>query len=119
MGADLYIKKLDREKQYLGFEVSQKAVDSGYFRDCYNDGGLFAHLGTATGEQFSWWAFDKNKAWFNKAHELNLTGQKSLLAKVVDARVYVKDKEYLKWTDLLIRFLETSIKLKSTIIWSV
>ena len=38
MGADLYIKKMDREKQYTDWDPRVKL---GYFRDCYNNYGLF------------------------------------------------------------------------------
>lgn len=47
MGADIYIKKL--KPPILGFELSDKAVELGYFRDAYNSRGLFSQLG------ISWW----------------------------------------------------------------
>jgi hypothetical protein len=67
MGADLYIKNLPREGQYLGFEVSEKAVKAGYFRDCYNPGGLFAFLSANLDESFFWWQFrDKYDKYFTE-----------------------------------------------------
>ena len=55
MGADLYIKNLPRDKQMCGFAVSDEARANGYFRDCYNDGGLFAVINSNTGNNLSWW----------------------------------------------------------------
>ena len=46
MGADLYIEKLDREKQCTGFRTD---VEAGYYRDCYNSTSLLWKLG------LSWW----------------------------------------------------------------
>lgn len=72
MGADLYIKDMDRESQYRGFEVSQDAVDVGYFRDCYNSGGLFAIMGATLGETISWWQFSKEQDMFREDEEEGL-----------------------------------------------
>lgn len=66
MGADLTICKLE-DTARGGWEVSDEAVESGYFRDCYNSGGLFAFLTLNTGKSFSWWQMDSNnKHWFSK-----------------------------------------------------
>lgn len=140
MGADLYVEKLDRSKQYLGFEVSKKAVEAGYFRDCYNSGGLFAFLTTNLNNTFSWWQF-QNKKWFDKEGDMTVTGAKKFLKLMIKAKkdINLKDEFYLKnwednnliktnqneveyykdWLDLLISFLELAINLKSKIIWSV
>lgn len=67
MGADLYIKNMDREPQYTGFEVSERAVDLGYFRDCYNSYGLFAVMSEVFHKRFSWWLLvDNRKELFDK-----------------------------------------------------
>lgn len=66
MGADLTICKLEATARG-GWEVSSEAVESGYFRDCYNPGGLFAFLTLNTGKSFSWWQMtSENKHWFSK-----------------------------------------------------
>jgi hypothetical protein len=159
MGADLYIKNLDRESQYLGFEVSDKAVDAGYFRDCYNDSGLFNFLRSNTRLMFSWWQFSDRKSWFTVTkdgdREMNIKGAKEFKKKIdlakniilrrkqegVQLRLQVlnteyyrdkskpkyltkklsakEEKEYMDWLNLLLRFLETAIKMRSRIIWSV
>lgn len=66
MGADLYIRNMDREAQYTGFEVSDRARANGYFRDCYNGRGLFAVMnstlglkGRENGELSWWWTADR------------------------------------------------------------
>jgi hypothetical protein len=60
MGADLYIEKLPDETRRGGFEVSEEAVQSGYFRDCYNPYGLFWVMRATLGDKdvswgLSWW----------------------------------------------------------------
>ena len=69
MGADLYVKKMDRENQYRGFEVSQDAVDSGYFRDCYNSYGLFQVMSATLGESLSWWQIANEEHLFRQDDE--------------------------------------------------
>ena len=65
MGADLYIKDMDRKSQYTGFEVSERAVNLGYFRDCYNRWGLFALMSaTLNREDISWWLTTDKKEFF-------------------------------------------------------
>ncbi len=58
MGADLTIENKPSEKMLGGFEVSDKAVKSGYFRDCYNPYGLFWVMRTTLkldSDKLSWW----------------------------------------------------------------
>ena len=142
MGADLYITKMPRKPQYTGFEVSKKAVDVGYFRDCYNSYGLFAIMSDNLGKTFSWWETAGRKELFNKSGNMTIEGVKQLLEELepivkrfkklpkLFANVYQGDDEYKKkpiknikeyhdWADLLIRFLKTAIKKESTIIFSV
>lgn len=119
MGADLYIKTMDRKSQYRGYEVSKEAVAKGYFRDCYNDKGLFVHLTENTDQNLSWWALADNKKWFDKKGDLNELGQRALLSKVEGARKQLTDSEYIDWTDLLITFLNKALELKSPVIFSV
>lgn len=46
MGADLYVVGIDEGAQAAcGFEVSIKAAKVGYFRDPYNEHGLFRQIG--------------------------------------------------------------------------
>jgi hypothetical protein len=120
MGADLYISKIPNEKRKgLGFEVSEKAVAAGYFRDCYNENGLFAHLSMVSGEKFSWWQLSKNEDWFNRNGNLKVLGAAELLRKIEVVRPMVSEKYYQEWCDLFIKFLKKAIKLKSSIVWSV
>lgn len=51
MGADLY-RRYNKGKKVpiLGFERSRRAIDSGYFRDPYNNGSVLWKYG------LSWWS---------------------------------------------------------------
>jgi hypothetical protein len=148
MGADLYIKKTDEKTRRGGFEVSEKAVDSGYFRDCYNGRGLFSVISAnVPNVELSWWQTKDRKELFCKgSNEMSIAGIKKLLAELkpivekfkklnclyyseynVKTRKHYKGKKmedtqflfYHDWADLLIRFLELAIEKKSCIIWSV
>jgi hypothetical protein len=147
MGADLYITKMDRQAQYTGFEVSKRAQQLGYFRDCYNDYGLFNFIRSNTTHDLSWWQLARNKEWFNKQENMTVKGAKEFLAIIQNAQDQLKNKktyklevtdyengelidrietlkpdeiEYFKeWLQLLIDFLQLAIKKDSTIIWSV
>jgi len=66
MGADLYIQSLPDKTRRGGFEVSEEAVKSGYFRDCYNSWGLFAIMSSTLGETISWWQISDRKEWFKR-----------------------------------------------------
>lgn len=151
MGADLYIKNMEREAQYTGYEVSERAVNIGYFRDCYNPGGLFAFLTANLSETYSWWTFRKQ---FDKYFtdddgdgdkDMNVEGCKEFLKIIMNAKskiekkdkLYLEEwsiddpedksvplteqqvKEYKEWLDLLIKFLNLAIEVKSPVIWSV
>lgn len=141
MGADLYIEKMDRKSQYTGFEVSDRAVNLGYFRDCYNSGGLFAVMSKTLNKTVSWWKmssevglnkkgvlpFTKVKEWkatmfplldeFKKQNELYFEDY------FANKKVRIKDtnkiKEYHSWADKLMKFIDLAIEKKSGIIWSV
>ncbi len=155
MGADLYIKDMDRDGQLRGFEVSKDAVNAGYFRDPYNDWGLFNFLRSNTKARLSWWRFAANKEWFDSKGNMSIKGAREFREIFVGLRdeIAKKDKfglevvdfdathklpkdkrrliykteklsakeikEYKDWLDLLIRFLDLAIRLKSKIIWSV
>lgn len=112
MGADLYIECMDRKKQYTGFRTD---VNVGYFRDCYNESGLFSKLG------LSWWLItSKNPEWFNKEGNLTVEGSERLLSLIKVARKQTRlNKEYDKWYKQLENLLKSAIKQKSNIIWSV
>ena len=147
MGADLYIKNMD--KQYTGFEISDRAVNLGYFRDCYNDYGLFNFLrSNISNKDYSWWEIIEKKKLFDSNHDMSVKGAKVFLKSMTDAKdiinrippenlklkifdssikgkpVYkllsIKDgKEFKAWLGLLIEFLKLAIRLKSPIIFSV
>ena len=141
MGADLYIKDMNRESQYRGFEVSKEAVEVGYFRDCYNDGGLFSNLG------LSWWELAGKFKLDDNEREMTLaqipefrailteaisnfkppTGDKLMscfdkddLPKT-EAEATIRYREYFIdcWANLLLRLLEIAEEKKSNIMWSV
>lgn len=144
MGADLYIKKMNPE--ITGLEVSNRAVNNGYFRDPYNSCGMFFLLSKNTGLDFSWWVISRRKELFNKKGDMTIKGAKTLLSEVEQAKSKLdtnnlKDFEYIKMDakgdgiyissemvdqefflehiDLFIQFLNLAIKSKSTIEWSV
>ena len=144
MGADLYIKNMDRESQYTGFEVSKKAVNAGYFRDPYNSLGLFNFLSSNTSQTFSWWAFvqdKKYKSWFNNEGEMTVSGAKKFRQRLLKAKEELLERdyferydwsdkkseamvdtdvnEYMAWLELLLDFLKLAIKERSPIIFSV
>lgn len=147
MGADLYIKKLPRKAQYRGFEVSDDARKAGYFRDCYNEGGLLAVISANTTNNLSWWKTADRKELFSKEHgDMTVTGAKQWLSELkpiieefnklpklnyleYNPKTMKRDiikpieesevQEYRKWANGLIEFLELAISLKSQIIWSV
>lgn len=142
MGADLYITKMDRKKQIRGFEVSQDAVDAGYFRDAYNSYGLFALMSHTLNKTFSWWKLAGRKELFNKQGNMTVKGVKvwaeeinPYLEEFINKNEYFycdwQDKEKIKPVDkediplikehalLLKNFIELAIKNKSTIIFSV
>ena len=95
MGADLYIKNMDREKQYTGFEVSKKAVNQRYFRDCYNSYGLFRFLSCNLNKEFSWWQFRDNKEWFDKnGNSMKIKGTIKFKDIFLEAKEKLKKKKY-------------------------
>jgi hypothetical protein len=109
---------MPREGQIRGFEVSKDAVKSGYFRDCYNPHGLFWNLG------LSWWTtYDKYK--LKESEGVMSTNQipafKNEVVKAWEnAREEVRnDKEYIDWYDLLMKFLDLAMSVKSGVIFSV
>lgn len=144
MGADLYITKI--HKDYFAFDCTLASVKKGYFRDCYNEGGLFAFLRNNTDlKGLSWWALREVKDWFNSKGNMTIEGAKNFLSIIKQARdqIYYKNEyivehlnfpnmdkaitilsqedviEYKEWLECLIAFLELAIKKNSTIRWSV
>lgn len=69
MGADLYIKKQDRKRQYTGFKTD---IGVGYFRDPYNKYNLLWQFG------LSYWT-DIVKTYSNKNGEMTPVKAKKLL----------------------------------------
>ena len=72
MGADLYIMKMERDKQYTGWRTS---VDVGYFRDAYNNSNLLWQF------DLSYWA-DIGKKFTTKAGYMSVKKTKELLAEL-------------------------------------
>lgn len=73
MGADLYIENLPYGvKRY--YDISEKAVESGYFRDWYGSFGLFAVMTSTLNEQFSWWKISDKREWFNDENDREENG---------------------------------------------
>lgn len=98
MGADLYIKNMDREAQYTGFEVSNRAVSVGYFRDCYNDYGLFNFIRSnvpSMADEFSWWQMSSRykKTWFDEDGDMTVEGAKAFRKLVMRARRIIESKK--------------------------
>jgi hypothetical protein len=147
MGADLYILKV-YDPGTIGwvFDHTLTSVRKGYFRDPYNEGGLFNFLrSNTTHDDLSWWALRAKTEWFNRKRNMTLEGVRDFLDIVCDAKeqIYLKDKlyldvydhqdkikkrellsfsdglEYKEWLECLIVFLELAIKKRSTIKWSV
>jgi len=119
MGADLYIEKLEREKQYTGFKTD---VEAGYYRDSYNDYSILYRLG------LSWWVdigemIDKN---IGTKHEGKLTpkqckefleileANKWKLEEIEEDRKFFKEKYRL-----LKKFLNKAIELNSDVICNI
>lgn len=102
MGADLYIKTMEREKQYRGFEVSKEAVDVGYFRDCYNPNGLMNFLRSNVEGEFSWWkwANEKRGEWLRDDPDegliMTVKGAIEFRAEMLKARNKINAKEELR-----------------------
>jgi hypothetical protein len=139
MGADLYINKLSGKAG--AYEVSYKAIKNGYFRDCYNDGGLFNFIRSNTVYDPSWWQMARDTEWFKKdGYTMTVRGATEMLAEVREwqrmtnqmkqfvLKMYEADPQklnpaeityYKKWLGWLIEFLEIAIKMRSTISWSV
>ena len=78
MGADLYINSLPDKGRAGGFEVSEAAVRSGYFRDSYGGWGLFSIMGATLGETISWWHISDRKEWFNKEADWEKDGGQNM-----------------------------------------
>lgn len=141
MGADLYIKDMDREQQYRGFEVSKEARAAGYFRDAYNGSGLFAVMGATLGVELSWWQTADRPGLFDVNGNMTVDGAihwRAELAPLVErfcATTELKHRPfdlsespdvpaekvpfYHEWARGLIEFLDLAIERKSSIIWSV
>jgi hypothetical protein len=150
MGADLTINRLyEKNKETTGgLEASDEAVEKGYFRDCYNGGGLFAVLSLNLGKTISWWQMRQNKGWFSESkRDMTKKGMKAWLKEMTEIRdqflainnpydtgeydldkhAYLNGKEmtiverdeYRAWIKRLVRFIEIAIETEDTIHWSV
>lgn len=138
MGADLYIDKMPGETRRGGFEGR-------YFRDCYNNTGLFSVISANTSHELSWWkTVGRKNLGFDSEGRLTVKGAKKWLAELEPimaefkalptlyysdyslmthkdekGKIIENPKEYHDWADLLLTFLRTAIELKSTITMSV
>jgi hypothetical protein len=140
MGADLYIRNMEREPQYTGFEVSERAVDLGYFRDAYNRCGLFSVMSQCLGKSFSWWYERERREFFDDEGNMTVDGAKAWLKELTphiekfqqlnimvirtyngkNIRLSEEEMAFQKQhASLLVRFLELAIRKESPIIWSV
>lgn len=112
MGADLSIVKFKPTYVVGAFEASKKAVEEGgYFRDCYNSGGLFSILRCNTSQNLSWWDFTdeaKKNGWHNKKNcNMKVVGLKMLLERVQKAV-----EEFKSMKPSAIRYREIAIDKK-------
>jgi hypothetical protein len=111
MGADLYIqsKKISKPE--------------GYFRDPYNDSGLFAVISDTLGITLSWWRLRNRNELFNEKGEMTVEGIKTWLTELepVMERFKAKcaDRYYMYWAESLLAYLRTAVKLNAPIYWSV
>ena len=132
---------MDRNGQYLfGLKVSDKARAAGYFRDCYNDRGLFAVMSANLDKEFSWWqTVGRKDLSFTEDGELTLKGAKQWRAELApDIERFValdelyegqaktsrklsppQTQKYRDWATGLLTFLDLAISKKSSIIFSV
>jgi len=103
MGADLTI--IGRDSRHGAFEVSDRAVKNGYFRDAYNSYGLFGVLtATIPHKTYSWWQFStegEGKGFFDKDGNLKPNGAKILLARMRDAKLYLENVPRLKREEMV------------------
>lgn len=111
MGADLYVKNMDRENQYRGFEVSKDAVKAGYFRDCYNSHGLFQVMNATLGESLSWSAFVKDKDMFVKDDEdgtvMTIEGLKGWKERILPLLKQFKNRKVLYRSEYIGKIFKT------------
>jgi hypothetical protein len=146
MGVDLYINSLPDETRRGGFEVSEAAVRSGYFRDSYS--GLFSIMSATLGETISWWQLRDRLEWFDDDNsDMTPEGCKAFWSwmkpKIL---VFLSKKEYFRneWqgeaadgptivpmkdpdqiafakehADLFMKFYRYAIELGSSVHWSV
>jgi len=127
---------MDREKQHRGFEVSENAVNVGYFRDCYNSGGLFAVMNQLLGCKLSWWQTVERDDLFETDTDgeqyMSVEGAKKWLAEIEPLLIQfqqlpafrkendpVDSARYRKWAGLLLQFLRLAIEKESPILFSV
>jgi len=113
MGADLYRK--DKVVPILGFERSERAVESGYFRDSYNSGSILNKYG------LSWWV-DISKLQ-NKEGVITCAKVKKFRAMLNDEgfEFSIKDetegdqKYFREGAELLKKYLDDTIKNNASI----
>jgi len=96
MGADLYIKNLDRDNQITGFRTN---IDSGYFRDCYNSHGLLSLIHSNSKTRLSWNYILKKEEWLinnsDDGLELNLKGSIELKDMLTEIREELSNKPFI------------------------
>jgi len=121
MGADLYIKDIFKEnlnkyekdfnkyvkirnglsEESKGHKKAQKKVtyfydkmySIGYFRDCYNDYGLFNFINSNTDMDLSWWVLAEKKGWFKNSVMVEPDKIKEFLNLILKAQEKLKQKK--------------------------
>jgi hypothetical protein len=94
LGADLYISNAYEIKEKWAKLAKPASLEDGYFRDCYNEAGLFAFIRANTRyKELSWWGDILPN--LNKKHMLTVTYIKSLLKKIELAQKDIDNKEIL------------------------
>lgn len=121
MGADLYIVKLESNSGW-GYEQSDEAVESGYFRDPYNNGSVLWKY------DLSWWK-DIIPLTDNESSEISVENTKVFLKMLEDKEdTFLKNiendsdewkEEFMRASSLLKKFLGNAIKLNSPIMASL
>ena len=117
LGADLYIKKMPREKQYTGWRTK---ISVGYFRDAYNETNLLWKLELSYWRLADKWAPNGEMPVENIKKLLRLVKRRRGLLEANIADYPENWQRYFRRKyDLFIRFLKKAIKLNSPIIWDV
>ena len=102
MSADLYIKNMNQKKQYQNLKSAYTTVYLDYFKDDYNNYGLFNFLRSNLNKEFSWWQFADNEKWFDKKGNMTVKGAIEFKKIILQAKEDLSKKKmfYLKILNL-------------------